>query len=138
MSTYLLDTNTISYLLRDHSPNLSTKLMAAAPETLAISVITAGELQFGLKRLGASQRAANISNRLNQLLENIATLPVPQEASEHYAATRAHLEAQSTPIGGNDLWIAAHALAADLTLVTANTREFERVPSLRVENWLLE
>ena len=57
--------------------------------------------------------------------------------NEHYAAIRTHLEQAGTPIGSNDLLIAAHALALDLTLVTANTREFKRVPTLRLDNWLL-
>lgn len=135
MSTYLLDTNTVSYFLRDHSPALSSRLLNTAPQELAISVITAGELRFGVKRLGTSQRATALSQRLEQILESFATLSLPPEAGEHYAATRAHLEAQGTPIGGNDLWIAAHALAGDMTLITNNLREFQRVPGLRVEDW---
>lgn len=135
MSTYLLDTNTVSYFLRDHSPSLSSRLMGTAPEALAISVITAGELRFGVKRLGPGQRATALGQRLEQILEAFATLALPPEAGEHYAATRAHLAAQGTPIGGNDLWIAAHALAGNMTLITNNLREFERVPGLRVEDW---
>ena len=135
MSTYLLDTNTVSYFLRDHSPALSSRLLGMAPDSLAISVITAGELRFGVKRLGASQRAAALGQRLAHILESFATLPLPPETGEHYAETRAHLEAQGSPIGGNDLWIAAHALAGDMTLITNNLREFRRVPGLRVEDW---
>ncbi|MBQ0921470.1 type II toxin-antitoxin system VapC family toxin [Hydrogenophaga aromaticivorans] len=135
MTTYLLDTNTVSYFLRDHSPALSSKLMATKPEALAVSVITAGELRFGLKKLSPSQRATALSHRLDQLLETLTVLPMPPETSEHYAATRAHLEAKGTPIGGNDLWIAAHALASDMTVITNNLREFERVPGLKVEDW---
>lgn len=135
MTTYLLDTNTVSYLLRDRSPSLSAKHMAAPPKALAISVVTAGELRFGLMKLGPTQRANRIALRLNQLLETIATLPMPPEAGEHYATARAQLEAKGTPIGGNDLWIAAHALADDRTLITNNLREFERVPGLLVEDW---
>jgi tRNA(fMet)-specific endonuclease VapC len=134
-TTYLLDTNTVSYVLRNHSPALSSRLLGMAPESLVISVITTGELQFGLKRLGASQRAAALAERLAHILESFATLPLPPEAGDHYAATRAHLEAQGTPIGGNDLWIAAHALAGDMTLITNNLREFQRVPGLKVEDW---
>lgn len=135
MSTYLLDTNTVSYFLRNHSPALSSRLLGMAPDSLAISVITAGELQFGVKRLGAGQRATSLSQRLEHILESFATLPLPPEAGEHYATTRAYLEAKGTPIGGNDLWIAAHALAGDMTLITNNLREFLRVPGLKVEDW---
>lgn len=135
MSSYLLDTNTVSYLLRDHSPALSSRLLNTAPEDLAISVITAGELRFGVQRLGAGRRATALGQRLEHILESLATLPLPPEAGEHYAVTRAHLETQGTPIGGNDLWIAAHALAGDMTLITNNLREFQRVQGLRVEDW---
>ena len=134
--SHLLDTNTVSYFLRGHSPTLTAKLMGMAPDTLAVSVVTTGELRFGLKKLGPSLRATALSERLDQLLQAIATQPLPEEAATQYAHIRAHLETQGTPIGGNDLWIAAHALANDLTLVTHNLREFERVPGLRVESWL--
>jgi len=107
MTTYLLDTNTVSYFLRNQSPALSSRLMATTPEALVISVVTAGELRFGVKKLGPGQRATALGQRLEQILESFATLPLPSEADEHYAATRAHLEAKGTPIGGNDLWIAA-------------------------------
>lgn len=133
--TYLLDTNTVSYFLRDHSPALSSRLLGMAPDALAISVITAGELRFGVKKLGPGQRATTLSQRLEQILESFATLPLPPEADAHYASARAHLEAKGTPIGGNDLWIAAHALAGDMTVITNNLREFQRVPGLRVEDW---
>jgi len=65
-------------------------------------------------------------------------MPLEAPVDRRYAELRHHLTRQGTLIGPNHLLIAAHALAADLTLVTANTREFERVPSLRIENWLLE
>ena len=135
MTTYLLDTNTVSYFLRNHSPTLSSRLLGMAPEALAISVITAGELRFGVKKLGPGQRATALAQRLEQILESFATLPLPANAGELYAATRAHLEAQGTPIGGNDLWIAAHALAGGMTVITNNLREFQRVPGLKVEDW---
>lgn len=135
MTAYLLDTNTVSYFLRDHSPKLSSRLLGMAPEALAISVITAGELRFGVKKLGPGQRATALSQRLEQILESFATLPLPANAGEHYAATRAHLEAKGTPIGGNDLWIAAHGLAGDMTVITNNLREFQRVPGLKVDDW---
>jgi len=135
MSTYLLDTNTVSYFLRDHSPALSSRLLNTAPEELAISVITAGELRFGVQRLGAGRRAAALGQRLEQILESFATLPLQPEADFDIPLYNADLEAQGTPIGGNDLWIAAHALAGNMTLITNNLREFQRVPGLRVEDW---
>ena len=88
-----------------------------------------------MKKLGPGQRATALSQRLEQILESFATLPLPSDADGHYAATRAHLEAKGTPIGGNDLWIAAHALAGNMTVITNNLREFQRVPGLKVEDW---
>ena len=133
---YLLDTNIVSYFLRDASPGLSQHILDSTPETLAISVVSAGELRYGLSKLSSSKRATELANRLDALLAAIPVLPLPADAAPHYGITRAQLEAAGTPIGGNGLWIAAHALAQNLTLVTNNTREFERVVGLRVENWL--
>lgn len=135
MTRYLLDTNTVSYLLREQSPALSSGWLNTAAEEMAVSVVTEGELRFGVQRLGAGRRADALAQRLDRFLTSITTLPLPPEAGTHYAAVRAHLESRGTPIGGNDLWIAAHALAGDLILVTNNLREFQRVPGLKVEDW---
>ena len=69
-------------------------------------------------------------------MATLPALPVTETAAAAYASIRARLESVGTPIGANDLWIAAHALSAEMTLVSANTREFERVPGLKLENWL--
>lgn len=134
---YLLDTNIVSYFLRGASPTLNQRILDSAPEALAISIISAGELRYGLNRLTPSRRAAQLAHQLDALLTAVAVLALPPEAAQHYGTARSQLEAAGTPIGGNDLWIAAHALSQDLTLVTNNTREFERVPGLRVENWVM-
>ena len=133
---YLLDTNIVSYFLRAASPALNQRILDSAPEALAISIISAGELRYGLSRLAPSRRAAELTHQLDALLTAVAVLALPPEAAQHYGTARSQLEAAGTPIGGNDLWIAAHALSQDLTLVTHNTREFDRVPGLRVENWM--
>lgn len=133
---YLLDTNIVSYFLRGASPTLNQRILDSAPESLAISIISAGELRYGLSRLPPSRRAAQLAQQLDALLTAVAVLALPAEAAQHYGTARSLLEAAGTPIGGNDLWIAAHALAQDLTLVTHNTREFERVPGLKLENWV--
>jgi len=132
---YLLDTNIVSYFLRDASPVLSQRILDSTPDTLAISIISAGELRYGLSKLPASKRATELAHRLSALLMAIPVLPLTADAAPHYGNTRAQLEAAGTPIGGNDLWIAAHALAHNMTLVTNNTREFERVQGLKLENW---
>ncbi len=133
---YLLDTNIISYFLREASPALSQRILDSTPDSLAISIISAGELRYGLNKLTTSKRATELTHHLNAVLTAIAIVPLPVQAATHYGSIRAQLEAAGTPIGNNDLWIAAHALALNFTLVTNNTREFVRVPGLRVENWL--
>jgi tRNA(fMet)-specific endonuclease VapC len=77
-----------------------------------------------------------LNQRIDQLLASIEVAALDSGVDEHYGRIRAELEAHGTPIGGNDLLIAAHALAEQATLVTDNTGEFRRVPGLRVENWL--
>jgi tRNA(fMet)-specific endonuclease VapC len=135
---FLLDTNIVSYFLRGASPALNQRILNSAPEALAISIISAGELRFGLSRLPPARRAAQLALQLDGLLNVVAVLPLPSEAAQHYGTARSQLEAAGTPIGGNDLWIASHALAQNLTLVTNNTKEFERVVGLKLENWALQ
>lgn len=133
---YLLDTNIVSYFLRDASATLSQRILDSSPDVLAISIISAGELRYGLSKLPSSRRATDLAQRLNAVLTAISVLPLPADAAPHYGHTRSQLEAAGTPIGNNDLWIAAHALAQNMTLVTNNVGEFQRVQGLQVENWL--
>ena len=133
---YLLDTNIVSYFLRGASPALNQRILESAPEDLAISIISAGELHYGLRKLAPSRRSARLRQQLDALLVAVAVHALPADAALHYGKIRAKLDTSGTPIGGNDLWIAAHALADGLTLVSNNTREFERVPGLLLENWL--
>ncbi|MFN8830746.1 MAG: type II toxin-antitoxin system VapC family toxin [Labrys sp. (in: a-proteobacteria)] len=129
---YLLDTNIIIYLRRKRPPTLIERLTALAPGEAAISAITFGELHFGAWKSGQGETAISA---VDQLAARLAVLDLPIEASRRYGMLRASLERQGLLIGGNDLWIAAHALASDLVLITNNTREFERVDNLKVENW---
>lgn len=133
---FLLDTHIVSYFLRDASATLSQRILNSNTDTLAISIVSAGELRYGLSKLPPSRRATELAQRLNAVLTAISVLPLPAEAAPHYGRTRAQLEAAGTPIGNNDLWIAAHALADNMTLVTNNVGEFQRVQGLHVENWL--
>ena len=128
---YLLDSDICIYVMKRRSPSLARRLDALAPDC-ALSVIAYGELCFGR---AASARTETATAHLAALLETVQVLPLPLEAAAHYGDVRAHLERAGKPIGGNDMWIAAHALAANLTLVTNNEREFARVPGLRLENW---
>lgn len=97
-----------------------------------MSVVTFGELRHGAEK---SQERARALAVLTALAETISVLGLPAEAGAHYGQIRAALERSGQPIGNNDLWIAAHALAAGLTLISNNQREFARIAALAVENW---
>ena len=130
---YLLDTDTCSFIMRQSSTTLMQRFDGIPGDAVAMSVITQGELSAGLAR---KPLAMQLRARFTQLNSAIPTLDLPAEAAAHYASIRSHLENKGLMIGANDLWIASHALAADMTLVTNNVREFKRVPKLKVENWL--
>ena len=134
--SYLLDTNIVSYFLQRSSEHLTARILNSRLTDLAISVLSLGELHYGLSRLGPTRRAHLMRKQLDALLMVIDVQPLPREAATHYGLTRAQLEAAGTTIGANDLWIAAHALATGMTLVTNNVREFKRVPHLKLDNWL--
>lgn len=129
---YLLDTNTISAAMRDPFGRAATEILKRGIDRSCTSIVVASELRFG----AALARSKQLTERVDQILSTTTVLPFESPADSVYADTRAALVAAGTPIGANDLFIAAHALALDLTLVTANADEFSRVPGLRVENWL--
>ncbi|NJL36380.1 MAG: type II toxin-antitoxin system VapC family toxin [Leptolyngbyaceae cyanobacterium RM2_2_4] len=130
---YLLDTNILSDLVKHPQGLIFQRIAAVGEENVCTSIIVSCELQFGATKSGSSR----LVQQLERILEILPVLPLELPVDQHYAAIRTHLVQSGTPIGPNDLLIAAHALAFDLILVTANTREFERVPALRLENWLL-
>ena len=130
---YLLDTDVLIYVLSGRYPKLRSRLDQLAPGRVVTSVVVCGELQFGMAK---SARREDARQRLDALMQLIPALPLPFAAAEHYGDLRAVLSARGTPIGANDLWIAAHARAAGLILVTHNVREFERVDGLKLEDWV--
>jgi tRNA(fMet)-specific endonuclease VapC len=129
---YLLDTNAFSDIIKGH-PKAISAYAKLNPDTVKISVISLGEIAFGLSRknLGARKKA-----RIGALLEDVEALPLASEVAGIYGSIKAELLQRGEPIGGNDFWIAAHALALGATLVTGNLREFKRVPGLKLENWI--
>lgn len=129
---YLLDTNIVSNLVRRPDGAAARRLLAAGPERVALSIVVTCEIRFGLLKVGSRQ----LAQRLGRILEHFEVLPLEAPADAHYADIRTALERAGTPIGPNDLLIAAQARALDLILVTDNEREFSRVPDLRMENWL--
>lgn len=132
MTPYLLDTNICIYIQKHRPASVARRFEKLRAGDAFISVITWGELQYGAAR---SQQQERVTALLDEFRALVPVLPLPDQAGNCYGALRAELAARGTPIGNNDLWIAAHALAAGMTLVTNNQREFARVPGLRVKNW---
>ncbi|MFO0483821.1 MAG: type II toxin-antitoxin system VapC family toxin [bacterium] len=130
--TWMLDTNTLSDLIRNPQGALVQRLSSVEPDAVATSIVVACELRFGARRKGSDA----LTSRVEQLLGALTVLPFDEPADQHYADIRAALERAGTPIGSHDLFIAAHARSRGMTLVTHNTREFERVPGLSVEDWM--
>ncbi|MBK6852345.1 MAG: type II toxin-antitoxin system VapC family toxin [Burkholderiales bacterium] len=129
---YLLDTNICIYIAKHQPPQVRRRFEALPVGSVAMSVVTFGELRFGAEK---SQRREESLAALDKLTRSITVTDLPGAAGEHYGRARAELQRIGRPIGGNDLWIAAHALAEGWTLVTNNVAEFERVPGLVIENW---
>jgi tRNA(fMet)-specific endonuclease VapC len=130
---FLLDTNIIIAIRRRRPPATLHRLAVLSIGEAVMSPITYGELIFGAEK---SQQTQQAFAAIARLAEAVPVLPLDGESTgRHYGRIRADLERRGLPIGGNDLWIAAHALAAGLTLVTANVGEFLRVPGLVVEDW---
>lgn len=130
--TYMFDTNAVSNMIRVPRGNVARRYLIVGPETVCLSIIVAAELRFGVEKAGPTR----FTRRVIDVLARTPVMPFDPPADRFYAEIRWLLERQGSVIGPNDLFIAAHALALDLTLVTANEREFRRVPGLKVENWL--
>ena len=131
---FLLDTNILSDLVRRPQGRVAKCIKREGERTVCTSIIVAAELRFGARKLGSER----LSRQLEVILGAIEILPLEEPADLHYASIRWTLEQRSELIGPNDLLIAAHALALESILVTANEREFSRVPGLLVVNWLSE
>jgi tRNA(fMet)-specific endonuclease VapC len=129
---YLLDTNIISELVRRPQGEVADRITREGEKSICTSIVVACELRFGAAKSGSKK----LVNQVDLILSAMEVQPLEVPSDEEYALVRNHLEARGTPVGPNDLLIAAHALALDCTVVTANHREFSRVPGLRVENWL--
>jgi tRNA(fMet)-specific endonuclease VapC len=129
---HLLDTNILIAALKG-SPKVRQRLEDMPLGALRLSAIVLGELEFGAEKSAQGERNRA---RLEALARRLPLVGIDHDTTRRYAQVRALLERQGMPIGANDTWIAAQALAIDATLVTDNEREFSRVPGLRLENWL--
>jgi tRNA(fMet)-specific endonuclease VapC len=128
----MLDTDISSYIMNRASARAIRMLEAREVGDVCVSAITRSELMYGVE---VSPRRAKDQNSLDIFLQHIGVMDYPSEAANDYAQIRAFLKTRGTIIGANDLFIAAHARCLGLTLVTNNTREFGRVPGLKMENW---
>ena len=129
---FLLDTNIVSNLIREPQGRIADRIKIIGESNICTSIVVAAELRYGATKK-ASRR---LTKQVEAVLAAIDTLPFDSPADEIYGSIRAQLELAGTPIGGNDLIIAAQAVALDLTLVTDNDKEFSHISGLRVENWL--
>ena len=134
MFRYLADTNILGYLLRNANAGLVRRMRSSmAAGEVAISVVTRAETRFGQALMDQrDKRRAGI----DLLLQEMPVLEWTSNAADQYGALAAHLQAKGQPIGVLDSMIAAHALAAGLTVVTHNLRDFKRVPGLAVVDWM--
>lgn len=131
MTELLLDSNVLSQMMRQPRGAISMKARAEQGRVCTSIVVAAG-IRYGL----AKRPSEHLLHAAETIFATLPILPWESPAEFHYGELRASLERAGTPISANDMLIAAHALALDCTLVTANEREFRRVSGLRVENWL--
>ncbi len=129
---YLLDTNVISMLVRQPTGSIYQKLIEVGVQSICTSIIVAAEIHYGLAKKGSEALSTNVLAILSYF--DILRMDSPTEL--HYADIRFELERIGRPAGANDLLIAAHARALNLTLVTHNTNEFARIPNLKLEDWI--
>ena len=129
---YMLDTNIIAYAINKRPESVLIRLTAHDPEDICISAITLAELEYGVSK---SSKPDQNRFALLSFLARIRVLPFDADAAREYGGIRDALTKKGTPIGANNLLIAAHARALGLTLVTNNMREFQRVEGLLLENW---
>lgn len=132
---YLLDTNTCIDIIKRSPVHVYRRFEGLRVGDVGISSITYCELQFGVAK---SSKPEENQLALTEFLGPVEVMDFPSGAAPLFGEIRAHLERSGTPIGNYDLLIAAHALHVGLTLVTNNTKEFRRVPRLRLEDWLEE
>jgi len=132
LNGYLLDTNILSDLVRHPQGRVAVRIAEVGEAAVATSIVVAAELRFGAEKKGSPRLSAQVE----AILGALPVLPLEPPVDREYGRLRWALERKGSPIGANDMLVAAHALALDRTLVTDNRREFARVTGLRLVNWL--
>ena len=134
MTRYLLDTNIVSYFVKGINDGLVNRTESGfKQQNIAISAVTRAELRFGVEMMDAKDKRRA---RITLLLNDLPTLPWGSAAADLFGQIKAQLQRQGKPIGELDTQIAAHALAEGLILVTHNTRHFDRIAGLKLEDWM--
>jgi tRNA(fMet)-specific endonuclease VapC len=131
---YLLDTNTCIAIIKHQPEAIQSRLTHLPVDEVGVSSIVVAELWYGV---ALSKKKKQNEMALKDFLDYVAVLNWPLDACRIYGGVRANLKKKGTPIGAMDLLIAAHALLLNAVLVTANQREFQRIPGLKIENWLI-
>lgn len=134
MIRYLLDTNAVSDLVNNPGGKLQSKIAAVGEHRVCTSIIVAAELRYGVEKRQSKVLAAQVE----AVLSRLEVLPFAAPADRTYGMLRARLRSPGQPIGGTDLFVAAHALAIGCAIVSDNVREFGRIEGLQCENWLRE
>lgn len=130
---YILDTNICIYIAKEKPTSVLHRFEQLRVGEVAMSAITYGELLYGAYK---SHYKEKVIKQLEALTHFIPPLPLPTDVAHYYGEIRNTLAQKGTPIGNNDLWIAAHTLSLDITLVTNNEKEFQRISALTIENWV--
>jgi tRNA(fMet)-specific endonuclease VapC len=128
---YLLDTNTVSYVIKGNYPRMRERLSKVSMAEVGISVVTEEELRFGVERL---PKAPRLRVAVEEFLLRVEVLPWDSDCAQRYANLRAESERRGEPMGNLDMMIAAQALAVGVVLVTSD-RVFRRVKGLKLEDW---
>ncbi len=133
MIKYMLDTNICIYIIKRKPTDVIARFRQTQISQVGISSITLSELEYGVAK---SSKPDQNQFALAQFLAPLEILSYGDEAAQQYGRLRALLEKQGTPIGSLDMLIAAHVLSIDCILVTNNEKEFNRVPNLKIDNWV--
>ena len=130
---YMLDTNICSFIIREKPLYIKKKLIEIEKtNTIGLSSIVVSELLYGAKRKNSN----NLIKIVNRFIDNFIVYDFDQNAASYYADIRTKLEKEGKIIGSHDLFIAAHAKSLSAVLVTNNTKEFQRVENLKIEDWI--
>lgn len=128
----MLDTNIVSNFMREPYGKASTIALSRGMDRICTSIVVAGELWYGAEKQGSGR----LRKEVEQVLSRLTVLDLNPPVERKYGVTRTQLQSQGGLIGGNDMWIAAHAMAEGLTLITDDEADFSRIEGLAIENWL--